>query len=261
MSRKTVSLMLLSILLLLSAIIVALAQPVVGVNEGDWFKHGEIVLDWNSNDTGATFPPYGWEWLAEWNETEWLMVTVESISGTNITSEFAQHFNNGSDKIRAGWLDIDTGTSGAMTNETMDMTFMFISANLGENDSLYFSGVFSQWTINETIIRNYPDTTRETNHLNLTMEYSYSNGLSVYFYQSMNYYWDKPTGILVEWSIHSINQTGQYLTTWSVVSKVTESSIWIIPEFHATAPLILGVILATLETAFAKRKLLKPPIH
>jgi hypothetical protein len=263
MSKKKLSIaLLLTFLLTATCIALALAQPrTVGVFEGEWFRHGEISVNWESNDTSASFPPYGWEWLEEWNETEWMTVTVESISGTNITSEVTQHFNNGSDKIRPGWIAIDSGNSSDYTNDTMDMTFMLISANLDENDTLYTSGDFSSWTINETITRNYPDTIRETNHLNLTWEYSYSNFISVYYYHSMNYYWDRSTGILVEWSMQVINHTGQYLTNWSIFSRITDSSVWVIPEFHHAVSLLFGIIITTAVVISVKRKLVKSPSH
>lgn len=255
MIKKVVLALIFSTMLLALSNSSVLAQiRTVGVSEGDWYKHGEISVDWHSNDTGATFPPYGWDWLEEWNATEWMSTSVESISGTNITSQTTEHFKNGSERICSGWIDIDTGNSTQLVNETMDMTFMFISANLAVNDSVYSSGDYSEWKINETTSRVYPDISRETNHLNLTWEYSVSNGISRYFYQSMNYYWDKPTGILVEWSIDSINQTGQYLTTWSVFSRITESNIWTIPEFFPPITVILGSFIATLTLAVVYRR-------
>ena len=249
------TILLLMFLLTLACNFFVLAQlRTVGVVVGNWYKHGSISVSWQSNDTGASFPPAGWEWVEEWNETQWMTVTVQSISGTNITSVVAQHFGNGSDKIRSGWIDINAGNSSAQTNETMDMTFMFISASLEENHTLYTSGDFMHWTINETTTITYPDTVRDTNHLNLTYRYSYGNGVSVDYYQSMNYYWDKPTGILVEWSVEVINHTGSYLTHWEVLSSITESSIWVIPEFHYAAPLLLGIIIITAICIGVKKK-------
>jgi hypothetical protein len=255
MIRKAALVLTFSIMLLALSNSSVLAQVrTVGVSEGDWFKHGEIDVDWQSNDTSATFPPYGWDWIGEWNETEWMLATVESISGTNITSQTTEYFKNGSEEIRSGWIDIDTGNSTQMENETMDMTFMFILADLAVNDSVYSSAGYSEWKINETVLRVYPDISRETNHINLTWEYSFSNGVSTYYYQSMNYYWDRSTGILVEWSIDAINQTGQYLTTWSVFSRITESNMWTVPEFFPPVTIALGSFIATLTLVVIYRR-------
>jgi len=50
-------------------------------------------------DPNATFPPPDWEMLEEMNETEWMLCTFESISGTNITLQFTSHFKNGAEII------------------------------------------------------------------------------------------------------------------------------------------------------------------
>ena len=261
MNKKTASITILSILLLSTIIITALAQPrIVGVTEGDWFKHVEITVEWNTNDTGATFPPKGWEWLEEWNQTEWMTSNVTAITNTNITALVNQYFKDDTEKTRIGWIDIDTGNSSQLTNETMDMTFMYISANLEENDALYSAGSYSDWRINETVTRTYPEETRHINHLNLTSEYSYVNAITLYYYYSMNYYWDKNTGILVEWTIQSINHTNQYLTTWSVTSKITDSNLWIVPEFPIGLLTLLTLMALTTTTIIYKRKL-KPQIY
>ena len=262
MNKKTATITILSILLISTIILTALAQTrTVGVTEEDWFKHGEITIEWNTNDTSATFPPSGWEWLEEWNQTEWMTSNVTTITGTNITSLVTQHFKNDTEKTRIGWIDINTGNSSQLTNETMDMTFMYISADLEPNDTLYSTGDFSDWKINETITRNYPDSARNTNHLNLTIKYSYTNGITIDYHHSMNYYWDKSTGILVEWTIQITNHTNQYLTTWSATSKITESNIWTVPEFPTWTPILITLTALTIATAIYKHKTHKKQIQ
>jgi len=102
MSKKIILLTLVS-LFVLSAMVVTLvvAQPrIVGVTVGDWFKYGDIVVNWNTNDPNATFPPPGWEIFEEKNETEWLLLSVEDVSGTNITFQSTEHFKNDTERIR-----------------------------------------------------------------------------------------------------------------------------------------------------------------
>jgi hypothetical protein len=77
----------------------------------------------------------------------------------------------------------------------------------------------------------------------------------------MNYYWDKSTGMLVEDYYEVINQTGEYLTTWSVLSRITESNVWVVPEFPTSASILLILIVLTATIAIYKRRLLKTPIH
>ena len=192
MNKKTVLSTLVFVFLLFAMIVTAPAQTrTVGVLEGDWFKYGDISFDWNSNDPNATISD------PDWNETEWMMILIIDVSGTNITGQKTVHYKNGIEEISGGFVDIDTG-------DGENATTMIISANLGVNDALYTSGDFSNWKINETVVRAYPGGVRDTNHLNMTFELSY---MDFYQYMSMNYYWDKSTGIIVEMSVEEIHQT------------------------------------------------------
>jgi hypothetical protein len=95
----------------------------------------------------------------------------------------------------------------------------------------------------------------------MTEEYSWSNGIAVYQNMSMNYYWDRSTGVLVEWSIEAANQTGDYLTTWSALMRITESNVWVIPEFPTWTSMLLILIVFTVATVIYKRRLTKTPIR
>jgi hypothetical protein len=218
---------------LLSAIVVTavVAQPrVAGVSAGDWFKYGDITGSWNSNDPNAVFP------MLELNHTEWMRISVEDVSGTNITIQYTWLFTNGTEKIESGYIDVDTGEG--------NMTFMAISANLNTNDTIYSSPSYSTQKINETIVRTYPDGVRDTNHMNMTIEY---NVTGFYQYLSMNWYWDRVSGIFVEMSQEATSQSGNYTTTYSVQFKIVESSVWVVPEF----PLVLILPLFMTATLLA----------
>jgi len=171
MSKKIVSLTLLSMFLLSAMVVTSVvAQPrVVGVNVGDWFKYRAITGNWSSDDPNAIFP------LLEWNETEWMMMSVEDVSGTNITFQSTWHLTNGTEVTQEGYVDIYTGDG--------NMTLSAISADLNVNDTIYSSFGHSTMKINETMVRTYPDSTRDTNHLNTTMEF---NVTGFYQYLSVN---------------------------------------------------------------------------
>jgi hypothetical protein len=256
MSKKIVLLTLFSVLILPAMVVTSVVAPprIVGVAAGNWFKYGILDVNWNSNDPNATFPPSGWEFLVDMNKTEWALISVEDVSGTNVTTQYTTHFKNGTEKIEGGYVDIDTGDG--------NMSLVAISANLNANDTFYTSGSYSTWKINETIVRTYPDGVRETNLLNMTYEHSWAvNETHYYYYFTMNYYWDKSTGMLVEDYYEVINQTGEYLTTWSVLSRITESNVWVVPEFPTSASILLILIVLTATIAIYKRRLLKTPIH
>jgi len=248
MNKKIILLTLVSVFLLSATIVTSSAQErIVGVTVGNSFKYGDIVVNWNTNDPNATFPPPGWEIFEEKNETEWLLLSVEDVSGTNITFQSTEHFKNDTERIRGGYIDIDTGDSSEETAETTDMTSIAISANLNANDTIYSSGSYSTQKINETVVRTYPrDSVGETNHLNMTKEYSFTvNETEYYFYQTVNFYWDRSTGILVEFSFEGINQIGEYLTTWSFLLRITESDVWVVPEFSTLTSILLVFIVIT----------------
>jgi len=220
----------------------------VGVSLDDWFKYG-ATFEWSSEDPNATHP-LGYEWWQLWEEVEWWMITVEQVSGTNVTLQTVAHFVNETEIAGSGYIDIDTGAG-------ENFTLWFVSADLDVDDTLYTSGDYSDWMINETIIRTYPDSTRETNHINMTMDYSWEEQ---YYHISMNYYWDRGTGVLAEMSFDWENQTLEYLTTWSVSIGITESNVWVIPEFPmwALIPVFIGL---TSVLIICKRRIFKTIIQ
>lgn len=254
MSTKIFLLTLLLMSLLSAMIVTSSAQTrTVGVSPGDWFK-GNITVNWSSNDPNATFPPSSYEWLEEMNETDWMLISVLSVSGTNITLQSTSHFKNGNETIESGWLNIDTGEG--------NMTWMAISANLNANDTLYTSGPISHYTINETLTRTYPDSVRETNLLNMTYEYSWTiDETQYYYYFTENFYWDKAAGILVEDYFGEINQTGEYTTSWSSLYRITESNVWVVPEFPTWTAILIVFVIITAATVLYKRRPIKIWIH
>lgn len=256
MSKKIVLLTLVLVLLLSAMVVTSSAQPrTVGVTVGDWVKFGDVNVTWSSNDPNTTKVWYGMD-LERYNETEWMMAEITQVAGTNVTIQYTERFKNGTEETSSGWGDIDTGDGNA--------TFMLIAANLNENDTLYTSGDYSNYLINETITRVYPDSTRETNHINMTYgpyNYTIPPDTEVYYFYSMNFYWDKATGILVEDSFEMTNQTGEYFTAWSMDFKITESNVWVVPEFPSLTSIVLILVVLTTAIVIYKRRLLKAPTH
>lgn len=248
MGKKPILLALGSVFLLCAMVVASvIAQTrIVGVNVGNWFKYGDISGSWSSNDPNATIPDFAF------NETEWMMMSIESISGTNVTGQMTIHYTNGTEESEAGWIDIDTG-------EGEEGILWIISANLDAGHTIYSSGEYSTWMINETVSRTYPDGVRETNHINITAEYQMSNGIEIYQYISMNFYWDRSSGMQVESSQEYISQIGEAQTSWSFTIKITESNIWVIPEFPIWTTTLLTLIAITATITICNRRLLKNP--
>jgi hypothetical protein len=210
-----------------------------GVSVGNTFTYGNMNFDWSSNDPSAT-PPIEWMTL---NGTAWFRGTVQNIAGTNVTVSTLLHYNNGTESTELGSVDVDTGDG--------NMTLFLTSSNLNFGDPVYTTGDYSGFTINETIPMTYPEGSRQTNHVNVTMEESselYSISLS------MNLYWDQATGVLTQMSIIS-NQTITYNTYYSVSVQLTDSSQWVIPEFVGMPMILLLLCSAALVTFATTRKL------
>jgi hypothetical protein len=257
MKQKVVLLNFVLAFLLSTMVVTAAAaqERTVGVTEGDWFNYG-INSSWNSTDPNVLSPPSAYGDLETVNETEWVKMTITGVSGTNVSVRYLTHYKNGTEEIGDGYMDVDTG-------DEANAALTIISANLGVNDNLYTSGDYSTWTINETITRTYPDGVKNTNHINMTYEFSWTlNETEIYFFQAVNLYWDKETGVLVEDSFEVYNQTGEYLTTWSVGSRITGSTVWTIPEFPAySSILIISIILTVSIIAIEQRLTKKQPTN
>ena len=250
MSNKTILLILVSVFLLITMVVTSVAaQPrIVGVSVGNWFKYGDITGSWSTNDPSATIPPFAF------NETEWMKMSVQSIVDTNVTGQMTIHYKNGTEESDEGWVDIDTG-------EGEEGVFWLIAENLDAGHTIYTSANYSTWTINETIPRTYPGDARDTNHLNITVEYQMGNGIEYYLYMSMNYYWDRSSGVLVEWAQEYVSQIGETLTSWSWAIRLAESDVWVIPEFPTWISILLVFVILTITIPIYKRKLLKTSIH
>jgi hypothetical protein len=226
-----------SLLILLCFIVTGMtivqAQAVVGVSQGDVFEY-DMVSYWNPLFTGT--PPAE---LLELNRTEWIRVTVTGVSGSQISTRTTTRYLNGTEISSDGVCDIETGvTEGGPP---------FIGANLGVSDSVTPSADSDPWYVNETVTRTYKDGSRETNHLNLEYTGSSADGgdlSSVY-----DYYFDKSTGVLVEYN----TEFSQSELTTITRSKLVSSSVWVVPEFPALIIIPLFVMVTLFAVAAKKR--------
>jgi hypothetical protein len=240
MGKKAVLLTLTSLFLVFVMFAAASATTrTAGVSGGDWFQYG-VTVNWSSNDPSATVPA-GYEVL---NGTVEKM-TVDDVHGTNVTGHATGVFTNGTQTTSAGWLDVATGDS-------KNLTDAFISANLSAGDTVYTSGALSNVRINETIPVTYSGGARDTNHVSLTEEIGTPYGASI------DYYWDKSTGAMVEQLYESLNQTGVYNTTLVFHLRITDSAVWAIPEFPSwTSTLLVLIALTPAIIATYRRRPLK----
>jgi hypothetical protein len=104
MKTKVASTLALLFLLTIASTQLVLGQTVsVGVKPGDTFNYSYQV-NWDSTDTAATVPSQ----YAELNTTQFIRITVITVSDSQINVDFTRHFGNGTEKTQNGNIDVDT---------------------------------------------------------------------------------------------------------------------------------------------------------
>lgn len=216
------------------------AQATVGVSKGDEFEYTTYSV-FNSDffDT----PPAD---MVERNQTQWQRVTVTDVTGSKISVQVITHFRNGTEAEVDGFCDVDTG-------ETTVAQVAFIGANLNSYDTINPSAA-DPYYVNATIVRDYADGQRETNLLSF-VQTEETQEVGTYT-RITQYYFDKATGVLVEF-LYDFYYTGLSSTLYF---NLVSSNVWVIPEFPAwiVLPLFITVALSALAI---KRKAFKPNLH
>ena len=207
-----------------------------GVSEGDWFKYN-LSMDFDSllNMTSEEFS------FADFLIGETVTLTIQNVSGTNVTGVFTIEYENGTEYSQSGSVDLTTGEG--------DLRSWLIAADLNAGDPLYTSEPDEM--INETSVQTYFWGARETNHLiysyNFTSEEDYS-------YLSVDMFWDKETGVVTKLSFEADAFVNGTVIDASAEWLITDSSIIEdVPEFTPfTLFFTVGVI--TLSISFLKFK-------
>ncbi|MCZ2808016.1 MAG: hypothetical protein O2V44_01520 [Candidatus Bathyarchaeota archaeon] len=247
--KKIILTMLLSVFLLSAMTVPALAQPLdVGVQVGDWFKYEAKVTQWESEDP---FLPEGFIGplsLAD-NETNYILYTVTDITpgdgGANVTFSVTYDWKNGS----------VTEATNVQNVSTANTQIFMIGANMAEGDMV--SDVWNFFDImdyparyiNETILFENPDGTRETN----VVEYHLDVIGTPYDYI---FYWDKATGMRLYYENYGdvpeiFTAAYEYTVIWELVESSYETVY--IPEL--TGPIMLLVFIAiTVSIDLYRRK-------
>jgi hypothetical protein len=237
LKRKSVTLASLSIALLCAALgiqavrVMAQQLRTVGVYVGDWAEYS-VVYEGNYTGLNMAKMPVS------------IKLTVVGISGTNITCKTWGAFKNGSQETGAGSVDVESGIG--------NLTLFIIAADLNKGDSIYNGSVYSGFTINETITRNYLGSNVEVNHLNVT-QHDTTSGISVN--SSANYFWYRDSGLLAEEVTNeTIMNTTSGVESW-LYDHITVTAA--VPEFPVSLILPLFVVLSTLVVVSAKKRLVK----
>jgi len=188
---------------LLTTVIPILAEDyTVGVKTGDWIKY-ELNASWNG--TGTESSP-----TTEMKQMSWSKVEIKNVSGTKVTLETITGYKNGTTEQPPN-ITIDVATG-----EFMEI---LTPANLKEGDSIpQQSGSVKK--INGTITRTYCGASRNVNFAYITLVHE------TILSKTIKVYWDKATGIMVEFYLYSSATTSTAQQTFEFSQKATETNMW-----------------------------------
>jgi parallel beta-helix repeat protein len=192
-----------------------------GVKEDDYFNFRIINCDYYTNDPN---PPLTY---SGGSPPVWYNFTVQKVVNPIITYDAISSSEDGTIQTEFNL------TTNIMTESTG--FYYFIAANLSQGDTIY-SHINAP--INETITRNYLGVSREVNH------FSYFEQLSFGEYNytvSFNYYWDKATGVILEYNMFQnyLNVNNNYTTFFNYSSIIKETNVFNIHDIDP--PLIKNV--------------------
>ncbi len=226
-----------SVVLLCSGLVFAQAGT-VGVSEGDWFTYG-FSFDYSSEDSEMEIPQdIPFDYLGG---GEVIRFDVLGVSGSNVTGQFSVSYENGTEEIVTGGVNVATGEG--------DFANWLISSGLDAGDYVYSSMMDEM--INETVMLQTETGMIETSHI----EYSIGEPVGdTYYMFGVNMYWDRQTGVMIEMSFESEIMLMGNLTTASGGWKLTGSNITTIPEFSAPALIATFVVATVAVVAIKKQK-------
>ena len=207
-----------------------------GVSEADWFKYG-LDLDWNY-ELDVTPEDFI---FADFLEGDWIKLTIQDVSETNVTGQFTIHYENGTENFLTGSVDLISGEG--------DLRNWLISGDLITNNPLYETEIDE--IINETITQTYPWGSRPTNHL--VYLFNTSSGKD-YSTLNLDLYWDQEIGILTEMSFEAEMQQNGTLMVGSASLTLTEMIHENIPEFPQPAIILIIVIVPFLISILKIKK-------
>ena len=191
----------------------------VGVKVGDWAKY-DVTLNYSTNDPSPPISPPPTEVV----DIEYFLLTVVSVTGTNVTFETTIHLRNGTEVSSVSWLDVSSGqTYYGMTMPTGPL----IAANLTAGDKVYLNPYSP--TINSTFMGVYAELEREVNCLMQMVNTSGPRGY--WMVGEMKICWDRASGILDEQSMDMwyIEIAEGYRTHMLLRMVITETNIWTRP--------------------------------
>jgi len=164
---------------------------------------------------------------------ELLTITVLDVYDTTVTFQQVIRLKNGTETEYMWVVDVETG----LGNGTYQLEFISADLKAGDRLNAPYPGQFiwCGWHIEETVLRTYVDVERETNHLNVT-DWSGSPP------STDDFYWDRATGIMSEWTHEENHETESYITSLLFNVKMVDTNLW-----KAPIPTTIGELKSEIE--------------
>jgi hypothetical protein len=152
--------------------------------------------------------------------------------------DITKHFKNGTQSTQNGNTDVD--------KQVIDIpySFLIIRSNANPNEKIYPSGGHA--IITETVPRTYEKGTRETNHY-------ISESTTEDTYEKLEIYFDRTTGVAVEYYNEFRETSNSYVTTIKETATLDSSILWTIPEFPAYAILLILAFTSLFIALYVKK--------
>jgi hypothetical protein len=165
------------------------AQPEPAVSPGNVFTY-DFSVSWSSTDPDAK-PPAD---LVELNKTKTIRITITEVSGLMVLMNITSRFENGTESTTTGMVNILSG-------EGIRGFGLIVAPNLGADYVVYPYGERA-FIINSTGTSTYSFGVRETSHSSMN-----STDLEGYVYAFDSLYFDKETGVMLEWYTEQVSSS------------------------------------------------------
>jgi len=195
------------LIICVSSYLVMGQQVLAGVSPGDAFTYEFYVL-WVSSDPNVTPPAE----LYSLNETNLIRITIKEVGGPVVVMNVTRYFKNGTSITTQTFVNILSGDG--------DGFGLVIAPNLNAGSVAYPYALLNESTkdnairIKELTIKNYPFGRREALHATVNQ-----TGSSEYARVSHDIYFDRKTGVMLEWRIEQIpytTPTAKIVLTWKI---------------------------------------------
>lgn len=195
------------LIMCVSSYLVMSQQVLAGVSPGDSFTY-EFSASWISSDPNITPPAE----LYSLNETNLIRVAVKEVGGPVVVMNITRYLKNGTSVTTQTFVNILSGDG--------DGFGLFIAPNLNAGSVAYPYALMNESTtanaipLKELTVKNYPFGEREVLHAIVNQ-----TGSSEYVRISHDIYFDRKTGVMLEWYIEQIpytTPTAKVVLTWKI---------------------------------------------